>query len=192
MSLFDNITQEQATIIVSGIGTITAVVVAFLAAYLASRKDTRIRRMDRQFDFRDRREREYSEFIALMNSTVQLYFEVLSADQETLSAGGLQRLESAAQTLDTATLRLQVVVPQFVAHSVLNVNGHLQTALLSLQPIGPQYKMGEEFEAAKRNILKAFQADLNLIEDSHDRRKYMIKSRKENKRYDVQAKGTPK
>ncbi|WP_439103397.1 hypothetical protein [Celeribacter marinus] len=192
MEWFRELTQEQATVIVSTIGTITAVVVAFLAASLATKKDTRIKRLDRQFSFRDRREREYSEFILSMNNALQIYFENLELGTESVSFEAFRAIEGTAQELDTASMRLRIAVPDFVAHAVLNLNGHIQNALLSLRPDVPSYSLKNEFEIAKQNMLRSFEVDLDLIEDSRDRGEYRNKVLRENKRYKRQTQGSPK
>jgi hypothetical protein len=192
MEWFRALTDAQATVIVSAIGTVTAIIVAFFAANLATRKDTRMKMLERQFGFRDRREQEYAEFISKMNRALQDYFEIielmLHSESATASLAELRKIEHVAQDLDAASMKLRIAVPRFVSHAVLQVNGRIQHAVLSLRNLDAEYPLGDQFEHAKNNMLKAMEADLDRIEDAKDRDKYRKKVLAENTRYIIQTK----
>lgn len=173
------ITQEQATLLAASVSSGVTLLVAFFVAHMTSRKDTRLKQIERQFAFADRRETQYSIFLTELNNTMQVYFErmELQSNNENLSISlqEFQRLEAQAQKLDTEMMKLRITAPTIVANKVSNVNGHAQTAILSLQPGAREDFNFRQFEHAKEEVLSLMRRDVELIQDASDLADYRKK-----------------
>jgi hypothetical protein len=177
--------------LMSLVQALSTVAVALLVAWLAIRKETKVQKMQRHFAFGDERAELYSVCVQLMNTCVARYWETSGADTDPFTREA-KALEAAALELDTHTMKIQIRAPKFVSHACMNVNGHLQHVSSGVV-LGAEWEpLSEEFEVAKRNMLKAMQQDISVIEETSDRREYAERVRVQDNQYEKEALGALK
>ncbi len=162
--------------------SLVTVFVAIIVAIIATRRETNKQLAQRHFDFRDERADIYAELIAKMNKAIGLYLGCESAThyltkQETGAA------DIAALDFETATLRAQIQVPEYVAHACLSINGRIQTLIAQLGAPNGIGMQEMEFDSAKNNMLKVMKIDIRLIEKTSNRTAYSKLVDSENTRY---------
>ena len=164
-------------------GHFSIVLIAVLVAWIALRKDTDLQQSERHFEFRDERAQFYSTFIDMMNAAfIRSWDWAKTNDSSDLV--GKKAAQNAAMELDSQSYKIQIRAPNFVAHACGNMNGHVQTVSLLLLEFASEAKpLDEEYEKAKRNMLKAMRRDIDLIEKTRNRRAYSKLIKAEYTRY---------
>ena len=169
MSVF-SWTDAEWSRLLSFITAISTVAVAVLVAWLTSRRENRLRELNRHFQFRDDRSKLYADFVLEMNKSLATLFK---SKRSTASLEDvLSELATEGHILDSQAIGIKLQCPNFVSSAVQRVNGWVQFSLASQRYVAGVEASSAELESAKEQMITEMRRDLTIIDSTKNRKEY--------------------